>query len=44
MSTLTKFLEWVPYTRWWVARLKRERVQWIESLSRPHQASDIYSK
>ena len=34
MNTLMKFLEWVPYTRWWTARLRRERLQWLESLSR----------
>jgi len=34
MNKLIKLLQWVPYTRWWVERLRRERLQWIENLSR----------
>ena len=39
MTTLMKFLEWAPHTRWWAARLRRERLQWIESLSRSGSGS-----
>ena len=44
MATFIKLLEWVPYTRWWEARLKRERLEWIDSLSQPASGAHGRSK
>jgi len=33
-TLLIKFMERVPHTRWWSNRIRRERIRWIEGLSR----------